>query len=224
MTQEGRSVDISEFEALTAQRVQDPSRYAEVEEQRAALLAGRFRSTTSLRWEVAFANDPELLGRILRDILKLDRATPGRHGPRPGLDRVRDMPALDRLRGLDPTRHPYSLLPFREAFGLLIGERSLRSVVNKTGIGLSRVYRLKEGLGTPPTMAEMEQIAERFGHHPSFFAEYRAWAIQEAVREAMASQLERARSDKGERDVSVVLYERLWMRTSAAEARGDSEA
>lgn len=205
--------DLEVFEALGPA---EPS----TEERRMALLRQRFPSTASLRWQAAFDHDIELLGRMLRDILKLDRATPGRHGPRPGLDRVRDMPALDRLRGLDPTRHPYSLLPFRDAFALLIEGRSIRSAANKLGMAPSRIYRLKEGLGAPPSMQEMEDIAARFGHHPSFFAEYRAWAIQEAVREAMADQLERARSEKDERDLSVVLYERLWMRTSAAEAAG----
>lgn len=172
------------------------------------LLRERYPSVTSLRWRVAFDHDIELLGRILRDILKLDRPIPGRHGPRPGLDRVRDMPALDRLRGLDPTRHPYSLLPFADAFGLLLAARSIRSAANKLGMTPSRIYRLKEGLGTPPTMQEMEHIAARFDHHPSFFSEYRSWAIREAVVEALGRQP----------DVTIAVYERLWMRTSVAEA------
>lgn len=196
-----RSVDLSAFAELGPA---DPT----TEEHRMVLLRQRFPSAASLRWKVAFDNDIELLGRILRDILKLERATPGRHGPRPGLDRVRDMPALDRLRGLDPTRHPYSLLPFRDAFSLLIEGRSIRSAANKLGLTPSRIYRLKEGLGAPPTMQEMEDIASRMGHHPSFFTEYRAWAIREAVEEALGRQP----------DVSIAVYERLWMRTGAAEA------
>lgn len=169
-----------------------------------------FPSVANLRWEIAFAHNPELLGALLRDILKLSRAVPGRHGPRPGLDRVRDMPALDRLRGLDPTRHPYSLLPFPEAFSLLLGERSVRGAANRLGMTPTRVYRLQHGLGISPQAEEMEHIAERFGHHPSFFREYREWAIAQAIAERLAADPE----------TSIRVYERLWHATGAAEAAG----
>lgn len=175
------------------------------------LAAGRaFPSIANLRWRRAFDNNIELLGDMLRDILKLERAEPGRHGPRPGLDRVRDMPALDRLRGMDPTRHPYSLLPFPEAFSLLMAERSVRHMATKLGASPTRVYRLAHGLGIPPTAGEMERIAERFGHHPSFFREYREWAIFQVIVERLAAEPE----------TSIRVYERLWHATGAAEAAG----
>jgi hypothetical protein len=118
------------------------------------------------------------------------------------------MPALDRLRGMDPTRHPYSLLPFPEAFSLLMGTRSVRHMANRLGTSPTRVYRLQHGLGIPPTAAEMETIAERCGHHPSFFREYREWAIFQAIVERMAEDPE----------TSIRVYERLWQATGTAEA------
>lgn len=204
-----RGVDLAEFEALTARRDALPfNERAAVEAQRTVLLRRRFPSVANLRWEVAFANNPDLLGNVLRDILKLGNAEAGRHGPRPGLDRGRDMPALDRLRGLDPTRHPYSLLAFPEAFGLLLAGRSLRHAAGMLGLPYSRIYRLKQGLGAAPTMQEMELVAERFGHHPSFFSEYRVGAIHQAVLEQLDRQPE----------TSISVYERLWQRCGTAGA------
>lgn len=167
-----------------------------------------FPSVANLRWEIAFHHNPELLGELLRDILKQFRAVPGRHGPRPGLDRIRDMPALDRLRGLDPTRHPYSLLAFPEAFSLLLGTRSVRSAANRLSMTPTRVYRLQHGLGIPPQAEEMERVASRLGHHPSFFREYREWAIGQAIVERL----------RAEPETSIRVYERLWRATGTAEA------
>lgn len=189
-------VDVSEFTDMTARGA--------TAEERATAIRRRYPSTATLRWEVAFDHNPDLLGAILRDILKQARAEPGRHGPRPGLDRTRDMPDLDRMLGQDPARHPYCLLPFRDAFTLLLGSRSVRHAATKLGMTPSRVYRLKAGLGAPPSTAEMEHIAGRFGHHPSFFAEYRVWAIHTSVIEELGRHPE----------TGIAAYERLWQRAT----------
>lgn len=198
-------LDITEFQALTARQAS--------EEEVHAAVRRRFPSVANLRWDIAFHNNPELLGDILRDILKAARAVPGRHGPRPGLDRVRDMPALDRLRGMDPTRHPYSLLPFPDAFSLLLGARSVRHAASKLGMTPTRVYRLQHGLGLLPTAAEMEHIAERFGHHPSFFREYREWAIFQVLVERL----------EAEPETGIRVYERLWRAAGQAQAAGEAD-
>lgn len=193
MSQEPRrDVDLSELKRLTPWS--GPWRSA---------ASATFPSTVNMRWAAAFSADADLLGRVLRDILKAEKAVPGRHGPRPGLDFVGDMPALDRLRGLDPSRRPYSLLPFAEAFGLLLGGRSVRNAARRLEMTPTRIHRLRSGKATP-TMAEMEAIAAAFDKHPAYFREYRTWAIHVAVVDALDRQP----------DVSVTFYERLWHHVS----------
>lgn len=190
-----REVDLSDFDALPRPAGGRPV------PARNALMHQRFPSSATLNWQKAFRNDPELLGRVLRDILKLDRVVPGRHGPRPGPDPVRDGPALDRLRGLDPGRHPYSLQPFLVAFAHLVGKRSVRAVAAKVGFNASRVYRLLKG--GDPTMAEMEAIAAAFGRQPSYFAEYRVRSIHTAIGDELAADPHH----------SIEVYERLYQRS-----------
>jgi transcriptional regulator with XRE-family HTH domain len=165
----------------------------------------QFPSIANLQWQKAFSNNPELLGTLLRDILKAEKREPGRHGPRPGLDRVLDAAALDRLRGLDPARHPYSRLPFPEAFAHLVGKRSVRSVAARVEMPPARVQRLKAGTAQP-TMADLERIAERFDHHPSYFVEYRIWTIHRLVVDELRRQPE----------VSITFYERVWQWAAGA--------
>lgn len=172
---------------------------------RAHLIRERFPSTATLRWGVAFANNPELLGRLLRDILKAERATagaPGVRGARPDLDPLTDAADVDRLRGLDPSRHPYSSLAFPAAFALLADGRSVRSLSHKVHIGKDRVFRLLKGRS--PTMGEMEGIAAAFKKEPSYFLEYRMRSIHTAIIVAMEERV----AEHPEENVSY--YERLW--------------
>lgn len=193
MTQEPRrEVDLTAFKQL------GPAGGA-LEDERARLLQRRFPSLAALRWEEAFDADPDMLGRVLRDILKEANTEPGHRGPRFGLDWTRDMPALDRLRGIDPSQHPYSLLAFAETFGLLMGKRSVRHTASKLGWPPAKVHRLRRG-EMVPTLTDLEHIASRFDHHPGYFLEYRTWAIQEALSAALGRQPE----------VSIGFYERLW--------------
>jgi hypothetical protein len=166
--------------------------------ERTRLMQERFPSTRNLNWDKAFANDVELLGRLLRDILKVDMAVPGRPGPRPGLDRVRAQPLLDEVLGRDPTDHPYALLEFPQAFRLLIGNRSIRHAQTKLGMSKSRIHRLLRGIDEP-SQAEMEHIATVFGKQPSYFLEYRVIRITRAIYSHLAE----------EPDVSIRVYERI---------------
>lgn len=188
-----RKIDLDDFASIaTADRTD--------------LMHERFPSTATLQWDKAFANDPDLLGRVLRDILKLGATPAGpRHGPRPDLDPVTDGAALDRLRGLDPARHPYSLLPFVEALAILTGTRSVRHVARLVGLEVTRVHRLRRGT-TDPTMADMEHIAGAFDHQPSYFVEYRVRSIQTAL----VVELDRRAAD------SIRYYESLWNQTYRA--------
>lgn len=220
MTQDPRrELDLTEFRDLNAAaaanraRLQaattDEERLAckrvatRISEERAKVVTRRFPSTAGLRWAEAFRADPDMLGRVLRDILKEERTAPGHRGPRFGLERTRDMAALDRLRGLDPTRHPYSMLEFPITFGLLMGTRSVRHTASKLGWPPSKVDRLRRGTATP-TMEDLEHIAEGFERHPGYFLEYRRGAILEAVTTALGHQPGDAT------DVTIGLYERIW--------------
>ena len=181
-----RQVDISAFD--------DPL----TPEERKRLIAEKFPSTQSLNWEKAFGNDIELLGRILRDILKVDVASTGRPGPRPNLDRTKAEPELERLLGKDPGAHPYATLPFAEAFRLLVGKRSIRNLQNKLGVSKSHLHRLMSG-AVKPTQEQMELIAKVFDKHPSYFVEYRVTKIARAIQEQLGD----------EPDVSIRVYERI---------------
>lgn len=182
-----RNVDISAFD--------DPKLPAA---ERKRLIAEKFPSTVSLNWERAFTNNIELLGRLLQDILKVDVASTGRPGPRPNLDRTRAEPQLERLLGKDPADHPYSILPFAEAFRILVGKRSIRHLGTKLGVSKSHLHRLLSG-AVQPTPEQMERIAEVFKKQPSYFVEYRTVKI----KTALGVQLSR------DPDVSIRIYEKL---------------
>lgn len=181
-----RQVDVSAFDGPLST------------EERKRLIAEKFPSTQSLNWEKAFGNNIELLARILQDILKVDVAPTGRPGPRPNLDRTRAEPDLERLLGKDPAAHPYTSLPFAEAFRLLVGDRSLRSLANKLAVSKSNLQRWLSGAATPNT-DQMERIAAVFDKQPSYFAEYRAVTIAATVGDQLA----------GDPDFSIRVYERL---------------
>lgn len=136
-----------------------------------------FPSTADLDWVQVFDDEPEVMGRILQDVTRSMQATPGKPGPRPVLDRRRAQPVVDRWLGKDPRHRPYAVLPFPEAFKLLVEDRSVRHVAGRLGWPKTRVARLLTGEAQPMAV-EMEHIAQVFEKSPSYFLEYRiAWAV-----------------------------------------------
>ncbi len=168
-------------------------------QDRRKLIAEKFPSTQGMEWGAAFDQDPDLLGHLLRDILKLDMAVPGQAGRRPGLDEKQATPALDRMMGRDYCDRPYSMLRFAQTLGLLADNRSLRAMENKVGISKYRLHELLRS-ATQPTLDEMERVAKVFGKSPSFFFEYRAQTIVAAVAKAL----------EGLPEETVRAYEKLW--------------
>jgi len=166
--------------------------------ERKKMLREKFPSTAHLNWSAAFDNDIDLLGHVLRDILRLDMA-PLQSGRRPGLEEVEARPSLDRLLGRDPTDHPYSLLPFPATFRLLADGRSLRSLASKVGMAKSTVQRLRTGVEAP-TPEEMERIAKSFHKQPAYFLEYRVQSITASIFDALGEDPE----------TSIGFYERMW--------------
>jgi DNA-binding phage protein len=143
-------------------------------EVRAKKIKEQFPSVTNLNWDRALEKDMDLFGRVLRDILKLEQAAPGRPGPRPSLDMAAATRRLNQLMGND-----FTMLPFHEAFQVLAGGRSLRHVASMTGLNRNTVYRLMKG-DSQPDGFEMAVVAETFGKHPSYFAEWRILYITNA--------------------------------------------
>lgn len=162
-----------------------------------------FPSTASLNWEKAFDRDPDILGRMLRDILKLDQLVPGRPGPRKTLDQNKAQPELDRMMGKDPTERPYSLLPFSATLRLLLGKRSMRSAQSKLGLSKSKIHRFLTD-EAEPTAGEIELIAKAFGKAPSYFLEYRVRSITSSIHQALEAAPES----------SIPLYEKMWQATA----------
>jgi transcriptional regulator with XRE-family HTH domain len=144
-------------------------------DERAALIKEQFPSTEKLNWVRAFDNDLDLFARIIRDILKLDQAQPGRPGPRPSLDYGQATHRLRQFMGQD-----YAMLPFPEALRVLTGGLSIRKIAAKTGLERNLVYRLLTGKVEPDVYA-MTQIARAYDKHPSYFLEYQQLVIISSI-------------------------------------------
>jgi transcriptional regulator with XRE-family HTH domain len=149
-------------------------------DKRAKLITTQFDSVEKLSWKKAFAADIDLFARLVRDILKLEQAQPGRPGPRPALDLHDGVTRLRQYMGED-----YAVVPFPEAIREMAGKRSIRSLARKVDLSKNHVHRLLTGEMQPDAYS-MAQIAKAFGKHPSFFMEYRnAW-----IAAAVVSRLE----------------------------------
>lgn len=173
-------------------------------DERLELIKRVFPSCDNMDWKKAFDRDIDLAGRIVKDIIKADQATPGRPGPRPALDTARATPMVDRLLGRDPNERPYTVLPFDEAFTMLVGDHSLRQVSRKVGLAHVTVHRLIRG-EIVPTGEMMERIAEAFGKRPSYFLEYRIGAIAASVMQKLVGSPEK----------TIRAYEALWHEAAA---------
>lgn len=175
-------------------------------EDRQALIRKRFPATAILcgpqsgeAWRRVMDNDIDLAGRILREVLRIDQATPGRLGPRLALDAARAQPTVDSWLGRDPLGRPYTTLRFSEAFANLAGERSLRHLSTKVHLSTSQVRRLLRG-EVLPSDEIMRTIAGAYGKDPSYFLEYRVGAIAAHIMNCLVGQPEH----------SVRYYEALW--------------
>lgn len=162
--------------------------------RRLSAIHAQFPSTKSLDWGEAMIRDHDLWVRLMEDIIKADQAEPGRDGPRrKALDYDRGLQTIRQMMGQD-----YSLVPFCESFTVLARGYSLSHLAHKTGIARSVVRRLMRG-EVEPTAEHMVSVAQAFGKHPSFFAEYRAAYITAAVHRRM----------EGNPETSIALYRRM---------------
>lgn len=143
------------------------------------VIRSQFPSIDNLDWARVFRDDPEVWGRVYRDILKYDQAPDGRPGPRPALDPVR---ALSRLHQL--TDNEFTMLPFREALKILSKNMPVRQMANKTGLERNVIQRILSGTRQPDNY-EIRTIAAAFNLKPSYFVEYRIAFILLMMNEHM---------------------------------------
>lgn len=177
--------DLAPFEQATKAKV--------AWDRRAAMILEQFNSVEKLRWRKAFETDIDLFARLVKDILKLDQAQPGRPGPRPALDYEQGVARLRQYMGQD-----YAMDEFPVALKALANGRSIRSLARKTGLSKNHIHRLLTGDIEPDAFA-MTEIARAFDKHPSFFLEWRAMWVANAIVNRMVSQPES----------SVALYRRF---------------
>lgn len=132
--------------------------------------------------------DYNLLGRIMRDVLKVGWEPPTRRGQRGPLEWDEGMA---RMEALTAEREGHiTLVEFNEAFAKLAGNRAMRHVAIKVGLTKSQVNRLLLGQ-IKPTMAELERIAAAFGKPPTFFVEYRVNMICAMIADSLITSPER---------------------------------
>jgi DNA-binding phage protein len=135
----------------------------------------QYPSVETVDWFGAFTEDIDLFGRVIRDILKQESASPHHSGPRPALDYDTAKQRLAQIMGRD-----YSVDPFPLAFKTLAAGRSVRHLALKTSLNRNMIYRLLSG-HIDPDNATMEIVASAFGKNPSYFLEYRINGIMVAL-------------------------------------------
>jgi plasmid maintenance system antidote protein VapI len=119
--------------------------------------------------------DLDSFGEIVRDILRLEQATPGKSGPRPSPDLREGMKSIRKLNGEDHT-----ILRFNEAFKVLAQGVSLTALARKTHLSRTQLHRLMHG-ECDPSPHELSQVAKAFGKEPSYFLEFRSAFILAAL-------------------------------------------
>jgi transcriptional regulator with XRE-family HTH domain len=153
--------------------------------------AGPLEDENESGWGRALDRDPELMGRILRDVLKAQQTNSGRPGPRPALDAAKAQPIVDTWLGRDPRSSPYTLLTFGDALKLLAEGRSMRQLARMTGMQRTMVHRLMRG-DIKPTSEIIVKVAQTFGKKPSYFVEWRIGVIASAIVANLTAMPERS--------------------------------
>lgn len=136
-------------------------------DERVELIYEHFPKAKDADWNLVLG-DLDTLGEVVRDILRLEQATPGKSGPRPAPEIRGGMQSLRRMNGEDHT-----VLRFPEAFRMLGRDLSLTQLARKTGLDRNKVNRLLKG-EHDPTPGELNQVARAFGKEPAFFLEFRS--------------------------------------------------
>lgn len=143
-------------------------------EERIKLIEQQFPGVCEADWNIIL-KDPDTLGRLLKDILKVDQIEPGRAGPRPNLNYERGMQTWREITGQD-----YCELPFIDALRVLTRGQAVRVVARKANVTKTRMDRLMRGIDHP-SADDLRAIATAYGKRPAFFAEYRREFVTAAI-------------------------------------------
>jgi hypothetical protein len=125
-------------------------------------------------WETVFEARPDIMVRILQDVIKQAYAKPGRIGQRP-------MPHEEEVDLDELTGGAANELPLVEVLPKLLapaGERAF--CIKLTSMSRSTFKRILAGT-YKPNMAELREIARAAGKSPTFFVEYRKLAAVTAL-------------------------------------------
>lgn len=143
-------------------------------EQALATVGDAYPHIANLDWAIAL-NDTEVMGRMIRDILKAEptnakgrkvQPTPETHGH-----------LLKQLAGDD-----YTTRSFADATALLLRAHLMSDyeLASKTGISRTTLRRFIKGEKTPDLWT-VSEVAKVFGKSPAYFPEYRTAAIASAL-------------------------------------------
>lgn len=142
--------------------------------EKAVELREKFPSIKSLKWDKVFELDPVIAGRIVNDIIKIGGPSNSKPGKRASLTENEAHSRYTQLLGND-----FSEETFNPTFIRLCQGKTIRFVAAQTDLNISLVHNLLKG--REPKIDEMEKIARGFNKHPSFFLEYRIYAILDVL-------------------------------------------
>lgn len=143
--------------------------------------------TEAVDWERVFREDPKILGNIVNDIIKVSVSKRGRPGKRSASSEEDVTADLRKLTGSD-----FSELPFSAALRVAMGSKSLRQTAMLAGLDKMTVHRLLNDEGKPATAVQMEMLAGALKKDPSYFVEYRAAYVCQALFKMLCDNSESA--------------------------------
>lgn len=139
-------------------------------------------------WLEVFSRNEDIMWAIVGDIYSAVKDEEARDA---GVRRVGRRPARSStsLEDVWSTVFPkqYTMDPFPEALGKLMGERSIRAFALKIPCHYSTLSRLRAGL-VAPDMAMLESIAAAAKVSPSYFVEWRAMYVGALITRVLTEQ------------------------------------
>lgn len=140
-----------------------------------------YPAVKDVNWESLFTNDLDMVGRIIGDILKLQKAEENPH--RRGRRTVPQVPT-DKIWEMF---EGFSNEPFGEALEKLMEKQTVRQVAIRLNMSHMTLYRLKTG-ASEPTLEMMEEIAAAFRKPPHYFMEYRAMLLAQVLEQRLMQE------------------------------------
>lgn len=131
-------------------------------------------------WVAVFTAHPDVMVRLLQDMIKQAYAVPGRIGQRP-------MPKEEEVDLHAMLHGDFSDEPLIEVLPKLMRGLSERQFASKVFMSRSQLQRLLKG-DYQPDMHELRLIAVAVRKPPAFFMEYRILAAQSAFMRLLADR------------------------------------